>query len=247
MTKTNRYFNATRIAMIALFSALSGILYIFGFPVSAIFPSWLELNFSDIPALIGTFALGPVSGALIVLFKILVKLMFKPSSTMFVGELADLLVGVAFLIPAGMIYRKKRTFCGALVGMGVGTVCSVATGILMNWLVLIPFYIRLYFGGSWEPLLGMMRSLFPSVTQENFYSFYLWASVLPFNLLRCLIAVLVTLPVYKHVSRAINRLDRKLAPQSAGGAKGNRKNIVIGVACAVLLAAVLAVVILRAV
>ena len=140
MEKTKKsYFSATRVAVIAMFATLAGLLYVFGFPIAAAFPSWLELNFSDIPALIGTFALGPVSGSIIVLVKILIKLIIKGTSTVFVGELADLLIGIAFVVPSGLIYKKMRTFKGALVAMAVGTLCSTAMSILANWLVLVPF------------------------------------------------------------------------------------------------------------
>lgn len=211
--KTN-YFSATRVSVIAVFATLAGVLYVFGFPIAAAFPSWLELNFSDIPALIGTFALGPVSGAIIVFVKILIKLIIKGTSTVFVGELADLLIGIAFVVPAGLIYKKKRTFKGALIAMAVGAACSTAVSILANWLVLVPFYRQLFFHGSWEPLVGIMQTLFgEKCTQETFYNFYLWASVLPFNLMRCIIAVVVTLPVYKHISRLINKLYVKLEPK----------------------------------
>lgn len=214
-TKGN-YFNATRVAVIAMFSTLAGILYVFGFPIAAAFPSWLELNFSDIPALIGTFALGPVSGGIVVFVKILIKLIIKGTSTVFVGELADLIIGVAFVVPAGLIYKKVRTFKGALLAMAVGAACSTAMSILANWLVLVPFYRQLFFHGSWAPLVGTMQALFgENCTQNTFYTFYLWCSVLPFNAMRCLIAVLVTLPVYKHVSRLINKLSERLEPRKA--------------------------------
>lgn len=214
MEKSRNYFSATRVAVIAVFSTIAGILYVFGFPIASAFPSWLELNFSDIPALIGTFALGPVSGAIIVFVKILIKLIIKGTSTVFVGELADLVIGIAFVVPSGLIYKKKRTFKGALIAMSVGTVCSTALSILANWLVLVPFYRQLFFHGSWAPLVGIMQTLFgEKCTQATFYNFYLWASVLPFNLMRCIIAVVVTLPVYKHISKLINRLHAKLEPK----------------------------------
>ena len=71
--KKTQYFTPTRIAVIAVFATIAGVLYAFGFPINVAFPSWLELNFSDIPALIGTFALAPVSGGIIVFVKILIK------------------------------------------------------------------------------------------------------------------------------------------------------------------------------
>ena len=228
MAKKN-YFNATRIAVIALFSTLSGLLYILNFPIAAAFPSFLELNFSDIPALIGTFALGPLSGAIIVVMKVLIKLVVKSTSTMFVGDLADIVIGIAFVVPAGLLYKHKRTFKGALIGMGVGTLCSVAFAVLFNRVALVPLYVQLYFGGKWEPLVGMMTPLFPSCTKETFYNFYLWVSVLPFNMMRCLIAAVVTLLVYKRISVAINRLSERLTPKGEGRDAREKRNTLIAV------------------
>lgn len=235
------YFSSTRIAVIAVFSTLAGILYIFNFAISAAFPSFLEFNFSDIPALIGTFALGPVSGTIIILMKVLIKLMFKSTSTMFVGELADIIIGCAFVVPAGLIYKKRRTFKGALAAMLVGMAVSVAAAILFNWLILVPFYVQFFFHGSWTPLISMMTPLFPSCTKETFYNFYLWVSVLPFNVMRCLVAILITLPVYKHISRIINRMNDKLEPKDGEGEERTKK---INLGAIIAAAAVLAVVVL---
>ena len=207
------YFSATRIAMIALFSALAGVLYILNFSIPFAFPGFLEFRFSDVPVLIGTFALGPVAGCIIVVFMVLIKLVIVSTSTYFVGDLADILVGFALVIPVGLIYNKNRTFKGALLGLGVGSLISTALAVLLNRILLVPAYVTLMFGGSWEPILGMMTPLFPNCTRENFYSLYLWVSVLPFNLLRCLVASLLTLLVYKRISRAINRLNERLVPK----------------------------------
>lgn len=233
-----------------MFSTLAGVLYSFGFPIAAAFPSWLELNFADIPALIGTFALGPLSGGIIVFVKTLIKLIIKGTTTVFVGELADLLVGLAFVVPAGLIYKNHRTFKGALAAMGVGMACSVALSILANWLVLVPFYRQLFFHGSWEPLVGIMQSLFgEGCTVETFFTFYLWCSVLPFNAMRCLIAIAVTIPVYKHVSRLINRLNARLSPKREEGEdsanEGNRRTIIIACVAAGVVALLVAGVLLR--
>ncbi len=207
------YFSATRIAMIALFSALAGVLYILNFSIPFAFPGFLEFRFSDVPVLIGTFALGPVAGCIIVVFMVLLKLVIVSTSTYFVGDLADILVGFALVIPVGLIYNKNRTFKGALLGLGAGSLISTALAVLLNRILLVPAYVHLMFGGSWDLILEMMRVLFPNCTQENFYSLYLWASVLPFNLLRCLVASLLTLLVYKRISRAINRLNERLVPK----------------------------------
>ncbi len=240
------FFNTTRIVMIALFGALAGVLHAFGkFPIAVAFPSFLELDFSDIPLFIGTFALGPVSGCLIVVVKILVKLVCVGTSTVFVGDLANLLIGFGFVIPAGILYKHFRTIKGALLSLAVGTVSSITVAILSNWLLLIPFYITNMFDGSWEPLLGMMRPLFPSVTKDTFYGFYLWVSVLPFNAMRCLIASLVTLLVYKHISRAIDRINDKLSPEEEGKTKVCARDIAVATVCIVLVLLLLLFALLR--
>ena len=217
------YFSSARIAVIAMFSALAAILYIFNFALPFAFPSFLEFKFSDIPVLIGSFALGPVSSVIIVVFEILIKLVVKGSSTMFVGEISDLLTSCAFAVTAGIIYKKHRTFKGALVGMAVGTAVEVVVAVLINWLFLVPFYVQFLFNGNWAPLLDAMNKLFPNCTRENFYNYYLWVSVLPFNLLRCIVAVLVTLPVYKRISMLINRFNARLEPKSEEGAVKSKK------------------------
>ena len=205
-----KFFSSTRIAFIAMFSTLAGILHLLKFPIAAAFPSFLEFKFSDIPSLIGAFTLGPTSGAIIATVGVLLKLLFKGTSTMFVGDLSDLVTSCVFAVTAGVIYKKHRTFKGAIVAMAAGMGAEVTVAILFNWLVLVPFYVQVFFHGSWQPLLGMMRTLFPSCTQENFYNFYLWVSVVPFNLLRCIAAILVTLPIYKRISRLINSVSRRL-------------------------------------
>ena len=188
-----RYF-----AKVGVFAALAYVLYLFPkFPLSVLSPSWLELNFSDVPALIGTFALGPLGGSIIVLVKILLKLPL--STTGFSGEFSDLLCGLALVLPAGLIYRWRRTFKGALLAMAVGGVASALFAVFTNRFIVVPWFINVM--GGWEPILGMIRPLFPAITADTFYDYYLWLSVIPFNLLRCLIASAATALVYKRISK----------------------------------------------
>lgn len=218
------YFSSTRIACIAMFATLAGILYIFKFPLPFAFPGFLEFKFADIPILIGSFTLGPASGSIIVVVGILIKLVFKGTSTTFVGDLSDLLTSCAFAVVAGLIYSKKRTFKGALAAMGLATLAEVVVALFANRFILVPFFVKSY---GWAGVVGFMTALFPGCTQENFYNYYLWVSVLPFNLLRCLVTILVTLPIYKHISVLINRFNEKLAPKNdEGGVKTKKINII---------------------
>ncbi len=245
MSNDRSFFNPTRIVMIALFGALTGLLHIAKFPLSFAFPGFLEFDFSDIPLFIGTFALGPLSGCLIVVVKILIKLVCLGTANMFVGELANLLIGWAFVIPAGLLYRRFRTLKGAVLSLVAGSVCSVVAAIFANRFLLIPFYVEIMFGGSFQPLLGMMKPLFPAITEANFYSFYLWVSVLPFNVLRCLIASLLCFFVYKHVSRLINRLSEKLSPQGAQDGAAKKRTAIAFSALALFIALLVLFALLR--
>lgn len=235
-TRTGKYFSSTRIAFIAMFATLAGVLYVLNFSLPFAFPSFLEFKLSDVPILIGTFTLGPTAGTIIVVVEILIKLVVKGTSTVFVGELSDLVTSCAFAITAGLIYKKHRTFKGALVAMAAGTALEVIIAVLFNWLVLVPFYLRVFFNGNWAPLIGMMTPLFPDCTQETFYNFYLWASVLPFNLLRCLVADVITLLVYKRISRLINSVNHKIygktvSSDSDGAASARMKKINVTLIC----------------
>lgn len=236
-------FSSTRIAFVAMFATVAGVLYAFGFKLSFAFPGFLDFKLSDIPVLIGTFTLGPLHGGIIVVVEILIKLVIKGTSTAFVGELSDLFTSCAFAITAGVVYKRHRTFKGALVAMAAGTALEVAVALVMNRFVLVPFYAEVY---GWEMILGMMRPLFPSCTRETFYMFYLWASVLPFNLLRCLVAVGVTLLVYKRISRLINGVNRKIyGKPDRDERKAKRAHIAIAVSAAVLVALLVTFALLR--
>lgn len=123
MSKTKEkqpFFTATRMAAIAIFAATGGILYSVQIPMPVMFAPWLKFNPSDIPILIGSFALGAPSGAIIAVLRTLIGLLFKPTTTAFIGETADILCGVAFAVPAGLFYAKKKTKGGAGNRLSVG-------------------------------------------------------------------------------------------------------------------------------
>lgn len=201
--RRKKFFSASNIAKIAMFAALAAVLQLFRIPLPFLFPSFLELNFADIPALVGTFALGPVAGSVIVVVKLLIKLLIQGTGSGFVGDLSDLFCGLTLVVPAGLVYKYDRTFKGALLALLAGTLASVGISLLTNRFIIIPAYAEMF--GGIEAIAGMLTELFPACTGENFYAYYLPLSVLPFNLLRCLIASGVTLLVYKRISRLLNK------------------------------------------
>ena len=209
----SKHFSAGNIAVMAILTALSFILYMFvKFPLPFMFPSFLDMQISDLPALLGGFALGPVEGCLIIIIKCCIKMPF--SSTACIGELGDIAIGVANVLPAALIYRFFKNRKGAILGMVAGMVCAVIVGVLMNWLVLIPFYANKF---GMAAIVGMMQSLYPDVTADTVYNYYLPLAVVPFNILRCLVCALVTYFTYKPLSKALHweiKIKKKHAEQA---------------------------------
>ncbi len=126
----------TKLAVTAMLAALSAVLMFFEFPLGFIAPSFYEFDFSEVPVLVGTFSMGPIAGVVIEFVKILVKFLIKGTSTGGVGELANFLIGCSFILPAGFIYKYKKTRVGAIVGMLTGTVAMAAIGVVSTHLCL---------------------------------------------------------------------------------------------------------------
>ena len=205
--KRNRRTITRKIAVTAVFSALAFLLYWLGqfCKLSFAFPNFLELHFSELPALIAGFCLGPQYGAIVVIVKCLLKMPL--SGTVCVGEATDIFLGLAFVLPASFIYRKFKSKKGALLGVGIGTLCLVILSLITNCVISIPFYTKLYFHGDMDLLITAtgMRILFPGITVDNFYGYYLGVSVIPFNLLRGILISSLSFVIYKRLSRLIKR------------------------------------------
>ncbi len=191
--------SAAYIAKIALLTALAFILYAFcKFPLPFAFPSFLDIQISELPALLAGFSMGPISGAVVVILKCLFKL--PMSGTMYVGELTDIIIGLCFVVPSSVIYRRHKDKKHALTGLAVSSVLVVAASLLINRFISIPFYVEVMFKGNFNILLDMVRPLYPAVTQGTFYAYYLGVAVLPFNVLRTLIVAVLTFILYKRLS-----------------------------------------------
>lgn len=187
------------VAGTAIFAAISVLLYITKVPpfVFPIFPlvNFLEINFSEIPALIAGFAYGPLSGFLVLLVRFLVKL--PMSSTAMVGEVADIIYSSSFVLTATIIYKYRRTFKGALLGLGIAFIAQILVSSLANYFVIYHLYNEMFFKGEMAMTLSNKYGAF---TPEQFI---LW--VIPFNIIKNTIIGGLTLVVYKRISRFINQ------------------------------------------
>lgn len=203
--ENNKRLTTLMVVETAVLTAIAYILYMFvKFPLPFIFPSFLDVQFSDLPALLCGFAVNPVCGMVVVVAKCLLKMPF--SSTACIGEIADMIIGLAFVAPAAFYYKYKKGIKNAVIALIIGSIASVIVALIANRFLIVPYYVEVMFGGKWDILLNMMSSLFPNITQESFYSYYIWLSALPFNILRCFIASLLTFFCYKPLKKAIGRL-----------------------------------------
>ena len=137
---TERILSTRKITMIGLFSALAMILHIFDFPVLFLAPGFYKLDFSEIPALVGAFAFGPVAGVMIEFCKILLKLVVKGTSTAFVGDLANFVIGCSLVLPAAIIYMFKKTRKNAMLACLAGSLVMTVFGTAFNGVYLLPLF-----------------------------------------------------------------------------------------------------------
>lgn len=165
-------------------------------------PPFYKIDFSEVPVLIGAFALGPIAGIIIELIKILLNLVINGSDTAAVGEIANFLIGCSFVVPAAIVYYKNKTFKSAIKGLILGTVCMVVLGAFMNAFVLLPVY-SYFFKMPMEALVGMGTKINPAIDSLSSLVFY---AVIPFNLLKGVVASLLTLLVYKRISGLIKNI-----------------------------------------
>ena len=204
--KENRLLSTKNVVLMGMFGALAGVLMVFEIPLPFIAPSFYGLDLSEVPILVGTFALGPVAGAVMEMVKILVKLVIKPTSTGFVGEFANLMIGCSLILPAGVIYRFNKTKKGAVTGMVVGTVVMAVVGVVLNALVMIPFY------SNFMPLDTIIKAgaaINPAIS--NVWMFAV-ICVGPFNVVKGVVVSLITALVYKRISVVIHsagKVERK--------------------------------------
>ncbi|MBR4580984.1 MAG: ECF transporter S component [Lachnospiraceae bacterium] len=191
-----RILSTRKIVVIGMFSALSTILMLLEFPVPFAPPGIYKLDFSELPALIGGFAFGPVAGVLIELVKILLKTLIKGTSTAFVGELANFIIGCSFVLPASAIYMLKKSKITAVISCVVGTIVITVAGSMFNALYLLPTFAKM-FNTELSEIVAMGTAVNKFVTDVPRFALLI---VAPVNLLKGVMVSLPTLLIYKPLS-----------------------------------------------
>ena len=174
-----KVFTTKNLVLMAMFSALAAVLMLWEFPIPFIAPNFYEIDLSEIPILVGSFIMGPVSGVIMEAIKIILKLLIKGTSTAYVGDFANFCIGVCLVVPASIIYQKHKTKKNAFIGMLAGTLFMAVAGVVLNYFVMIPFYVKAF---------GMPLC------------------VAPFNIVKGIIVSLVTALIYKHISAFVKTI-----------------------------------------
>ncbi len=196
--------NVSWTVKVAMLGALATVLMLIEFPLPFIAPPFYELDFSEVPVLIGAFAMGPLAGVVIEAVKVLLNLLLNGTMTAGVGELANFVMGVVFVLPAALVYKRKKTKKTALAGLAVGGLSMVVLGCFINAYVMVPTY-AVAFEMPIEVIVGMATKIWPFI--DTMFEFVL-VCVAPFNLVKVILVSAVTMLVYKPLRRLIEKFEK---------------------------------------
>ena len=183
---------ARKLTVTALLAALATVLMFFNFSVP-IMPGFIKVDFSDLPALLASFAFGPWSGVAVCFIKNLINLL-TATTTNGIGELSNFILGVLFVFPAGLVYRLKKNRAGALAGSFIGAFTMAVVSVFTNYYIVYPVYTTMM---PLETIIKAYQVINPYVTD-------LWTALiymnLPFTLVKGLLNVGLAFLVYKRLS-----------------------------------------------
>lgn len=190
---------AKRAAVIGVCSAIAAVLHILDFPLLFLAPEFYKLDFSELPVMLCGFYLGPSATIACEFIKILLKLIIKSTSTAFIGDFANFVVGCSFALPAAIIYQIRKTKASAVVGLGAGTLCLTVLGSLFNAFYLLPAFARFY-GMPMEAIIAAGHAIHSGITGV---STFVLLAVAPLNLIKGVAISVLTLLLYKRVARPL--------------------------------------------
>lgn len=201
MKKNEKFFTTKRIVRIALLSSLAAVLMYFEFPLPFLAPDFYKLDFSEVPVLISGFLMGPLTAVVVELMKILIIFSIKGSFTAGVGEVANFLIGCSLVVPATIIYRKKKSLKSMIIGCIVGIIIMTIFGAFLNYYVLIPVYAKA-FQLPLEAYVELGRQFNPHVVDLKAL---IVICVVPFNLVKGTLVSLIASLLYARIGKALSR------------------------------------------
>jgi len=190
---------ARRVSIVGICAALATVLHVLDFPLPFLAPEFYKLDFSELPVLLCGFYLGPSATVACEGVKILLKLLIKGTSTAFVGDLANFVVGCSFVLPATIWYHAHKSKHSAVIGLILGTLIMTVFGSAFNAVYLLPKFAQLY-GLSLDTIIAMGTAIWGGV--EGVTSFVLLC-VAPLNLVKGTVVSILTMLLYKRVARPL--------------------------------------------
>lgn len=197
--KTNKKLNVRALTVTAIMGALGTVLMALEFPIPALIPPFIKLDFSELPALITSFAYGPFWGILVCLLKNVIHVFF--GATRGVGEISNFILGSVFVGIAGLIYKKHKDKKGALISCLIGSAAMAVISVFTNYFIVYPLYSKVL-GTPMEAIIGMYSAILPSA--DN-----LWKALiifnLPFTFVKGLIDSIFCFLIYKRISPILKK------------------------------------------
>ena len=198
--KNKKRVSGTRyITFTAMFSCMAAVLMLLEFPLAFLAPGFYKLDLSEVPVMICTFYLGPTAGVVSELIKVILKILLKGTSTAFVGDFANFVVGCTFVLPASIIYHTRSNNRSAIAGLAAGTVMMTVFGSVFNALYLIPKFAQL-FHMPLEAIVDMGTAVNKHITSVPTLALF---AVAPFNLLKGVLVSVLTFLLFKALSRVL--------------------------------------------
>lgn len=193
-------FKTSTLVKVGILSAIGYILMFISVPIPMLFPEFLKIDVSDLPALLGGIALGPMAGVAIAFLKNLLQFITGMSTTGGVGEFANFVIGGSFVWTVSYVYTKKREKSGIIIGLILGVFVMTIVGCLSNYYIMLPFYSTIM---PIDAVIEMGAAINPYIVDK--FTFVIWI-IAPFNLLKATIMSLLTLPLYKRTEKILNKV-----------------------------------------
>ena len=187
----NNKNNTKKMVLIALFSSVAAVLMFLDFSVP-LAPSFVKFDLSELPVILGGYLLGPASGVIIIILKLTIKLILKPSSTMFIGELSNFIASLTYMLPAVLYYRRNKTLKSAIISLSLGTLISAIIVTVADYFVIFPLYAKLFI--SMEAIIKAGNAINKNI--DSLLSLML-ISIFPFNIFKYGITSVLTVLLYK--------------------------------------------------
>ena len=190
-----------KLTVTAMLSAVAFILMFIEFPIPALIPSFVKMDVSDLPELLAAFSLGPIYGVAVTFLKNLLHIVFKGTTSAYVGELCNFLLGAVFSMAAGFIYQRKKSRKSALIGAVVGAALMAIVSVPLNYFVVYPAYVACY-GMPLEAIIGMYQAILPS---SDSLIKCLTIFNMPFTFCKGMLDVLLCFLIYKPLSPLLHK------------------------------------------